>query len=185
MRNRNVRRPQARNISTAEFNPLTWRYFIVMAICGCVLAAGFFFAARQHFTSIEFGIKNSKLRKQLEELETENRRLVLVKEVSLSPGEIKKAARNLGFHEFEADNTVLAVVSAPQTKALPLNIVQKQAVVEVKTAGLTRTAYQRPVTPSTSEHILNVDSAAKQGKNPLPAKINRERSDITTIAKLR
>ena len=61
------------------------------------LVAGFFGAARQHFSSIDYGIKNSKLRQQVEELEAENRRL-------LSPGEIKKFAKGFGMVELSASN---------------------------------------------------------------------------------
>lgn len=60
--------------------------------CIAVLACGFFFAARQHFSSMDFGMKNSRLRKQIDDLESEKRRLMLAREVSLSPAEIKKAA---------------------------------------------------------------------------------------------
>jgi hypothetical protein len=67
--------------------------------CVGMVAAGFFFAARQHFATMEFGLKNSELRKQAENLEAERRRLILAKEVSLSPGEIKVTASKLGFRE--------------------------------------------------------------------------------------
>ena len=60
--------------------------------CVTVLACGFFFAARQHFSSMDFGMKNSRLRKQIDDLESEKRRLLLAREVSLSPAELKKAA---------------------------------------------------------------------------------------------
>lgn len=67
--------------------------------CVGLVAAGFFFAARQHFATMEFGLKNSQLRKQVENLEAERRRLILAKEVSLSPAEIKQTASKLGFRE--------------------------------------------------------------------------------------
>ncbi len=69
-----------------------------------ILVVGFFFAARQHFSSIDFGIKNSKLRKQIDELESDKRRLILAKEIALSPAEIKKAAKKIGLTEMTASN---------------------------------------------------------------------------------
>lgn len=69
-----------------------WRNVVVLIFCGAVLACGFFFAARQHFSSMELGIKNSQLRKQLADLEAENRRLSLAKEVAISPMAIRKAS---------------------------------------------------------------------------------------------
>jgi hypothetical protein len=69
-----------------------------------MLVVGFFFAARSHFSSIDFGIKNSRLRKQIEELEADKRRLILSKEIALSPAEIKKAAKRIGLTEMTASN---------------------------------------------------------------------------------
>lgn len=77
---------------------------LVLIVCAAILVVGFFFAARQHFASIEYGIKNSALRSQIEQLEAENRRLQLVREVALSPGEIRKVARRMGFVERTAAN---------------------------------------------------------------------------------
>lgn len=70
--------------------------YLLMFGCIAMLAAGFFLAAQQHFSSMDYGMKNSRLRKQVEQLESEKRRLILAKEVSLSPMEIKKAAKRAG-----------------------------------------------------------------------------------------
>jgi len=91
-----------RNKSKRE--PIPWRYCLLTLVCGLVLVTGFFFAARQHFSSIDFSIKNSRLRKQIEELEAGKRRLILAKEIALSPAEIKKAAQKMGFREMTASN---------------------------------------------------------------------------------
>lgn len=90
--------------NTREREPIPWRYCLLTLVCGLFLVVGFFGAARQHFSSIGFGIQNSKLRKQVEELEAEQRRMLLMKEVVLSPGEIKKSAKKLGFTEMSASN---------------------------------------------------------------------------------
>lgn len=90
---------------------IPWRYCLLTLACGAVLVAGFFFAARQHFSSIDFGIKNSKLRKQIEDLESDKRRLILAKEIALSPAEIKKAAKKIGLTEMTASN--IEVYRAP------------------------------------------------------------------------
>ncbi len=96
------------NKNTKSNNPtrdsIPWRNCLLALICGLFLVVGFFGAARQHFSSIDFGIKNSKLRKQIEELEAEQRRMLLTKEVVLSPGEIKKSAKKIGFTEMSASN---------------------------------------------------------------------------------
>jgi hypothetical protein len=84
MRKHNIHRVR-RSAAASPVGPLRWRLVLFTAICACVLAAGFFFAARQHFSTIDLGLKNSKLRKQIDDLESERRRLVLAKEVSISP----------------------------------------------------------------------------------------------------
>ena len=95
MRKHNVHRVR-RSAAASSVKPLPWRLVLLTLLCACILAAGFFYAARQHFSTIDLGLKNSKLRKQIEDLESERRRLVLAKEVSLSPVEIARInARDL------------------------------------------------------------------------------------------
>ena len=87
-----------------EGSGIPWRYCLLTLVCGAVLVSGFFLAARQHFSAIDFGIKNSKLRQQIENLESEKRRFLLAKEIAMSPLEIKKAAQKLGFRDMTANN---------------------------------------------------------------------------------
>ena len=144
MKNNTPRKPRTASLSTRGIGNLPLSYLIVIAICGCLIAAGFLLAARQHFMSMDLGMKNSKLRKQLEDLETEQRRLVLAREVALSPKEITKTARNLGFVD-TLDQTLAVVVPAPK---VPLT-----SAAAIKTAStsssssVTKTAYQRPIGP--------------------------------------
>lgn len=98
MKKHNAHRVRRRT-STVSHTQFPWKFFILTVICACILGAGFFFAARQHFSTMEFGLKNSKLRKQIDELESERRRLILAKEVSLSPVEITRAAHVAGLRE--------------------------------------------------------------------------------------
>ncbi len=76
----------------------------MVLFCVVFLASGFIYAAKQHFEAMDYSIKNEKLLKQIEELENEQRRLKLQKEEALSPAEIKKTARKLGFREISAEN---------------------------------------------------------------------------------
>lgn len=83
---------------------LGWKFYSLASVCLVALAAGFFLAARNHFSSVTTAFGNSELRKQLNDLEAEKRRLMLAKEVALSPLEIKKSARKLGFEPMTAAN---------------------------------------------------------------------------------
>ncbi|HXG86443.1 MAG TPA: hypothetical protein VNI84_20660 [Pyrinomonadaceae bacterium] len=96
---KNVRRPRQQKGAS-----LSLRYRFLMLLCGMCLIIGFFFAARQHFSSIDLSIKNSRLRKMSEELESDKRRLLLAKEIALSPTEIKKAAQKIGYKVASATN---------------------------------------------------------------------------------
>jgi hypothetical protein len=114
---------------TRERDPMPWRYCLLTLVCGAVLAGGFFFAARQHFSSMDFGMKNSKLRKQRDELEAARRQLLLNKEISLTPGEIKKAAKKIGLKDMTAANI----------ETFPLNNENSEAL------NVKKTSYVKPV----------------------------------------
>lgn len=94
----------------------SWIYIAVMIACVCFLAVGFFFAARQHFMAIDLGIKNSKLRKQVEDMEGQQRRLVLSREVVRSPLEMKRIAARHGLRPADNlfDPVQVGVKPAPQ-----------------------------------------------------------------------
>lgn len=104
MKKRNLPKNSNREKIRREKDPIPWRYCLLTLCCGVFLVGGFFFAARSHFSSIDFGIKNSGLKKQLEDLESEKRRLTLLKEIALSPAEIKRAAKKIGLTEMTASS---------------------------------------------------------------------------------
>ena len=131
--------------TTGERDPIPWRQCLLTLVCGLFLVVGFFGAASQHFSSIDFGIKNSKLRKQVDELEAEKRRMLLTKEVVLSPGEIKKSAKKIGFTEMSASNIEVfrnqpeAQQKAPANKtadAKPVNKISNTEAVKKEPAAL-------------------------------------------------
>jgi hypothetical protein len=101
-----------RNLPINKTNPkmkreraaMPWRYFLMTVLCGLFLVVGFFFAASQHFSAIDYGMQNSRLRKQIDELETEKRQLMLAREIALSPAELKKAAKKMGLTAMTASN---------------------------------------------------------------------------------
>src|SRR5215207_3240340 len=118
MQNPSIVRAKSRAVSATPARDLPWTFVLLVIMCTCVVAAGFFFAARQHFTSMEFGIKNSKLREQVRNLEAEKRRLLLAREVASSPVAIRKAARGLGLHQSTGEMAAIPVtVSKPASKA--------------------------------------------------------------------
>ena len=87
--------------------------------CVTVLTCGFFFAARQHFSSLDFGMKNSHLKKQIADLESEKRRLMLAREVSLSPAELKKAALKAKVAVVDAISPELSSLTSKDKQTAP------------------------------------------------------------------
>lgn len=91
------------------------RTYSLIAMCMLLFVAGLFVAGRQHFSSMDYGMKNSRLRKQVDELESEKRRLLLARETFMSPAEIKKAAKRVGLFSDESPEQGVAKVT-PATK---------------------------------------------------------------------
>jgi hypothetical protein len=118
MSRRNLTKNNNTKQISRERDPIPWRYCILTLFCGLILVGGFFFAARQHFSSMEYGINNSKLKKQKDDLEAVQRQLLLAKEIVLSPSEIKKAAKKLGLTEMTAAN-VEAVYTTNESQEKP------------------------------------------------------------------
>jgi hypothetical protein len=152
---------------------------LLVVVCACVIAVGFFFAARQHFTSMDFSIKNSKLREQLQNLETEKRRLLLAREIASSPLSIRKAASAMGMRE----TAEIAAVQVAQTKAATKNSLAatesaKPAVAKSSDAtALVRTVLSAPVQPKpTGETRTRIVE---------PSKEKKEKTEVAALLKLR
>jgi hypothetical protein len=104
MKKRNVSPSSGKSQVKRERDPLPWRYCLLTLICGLILVGGFFYAARQHFSAIDYSIKNAKLRQQKENLVSEQRQLYLAREISSAPLQIKKAAKKIGLQDFTTNS---------------------------------------------------------------------------------
>lgn len=130
MKKRNHPRLASPSAISAERSSTTLLYVILTIACAAFLATGFFFAARQHFAAMDLGMKNSKLRKQIEEMEAQKRQLVLAREIVRSPAEVKRIAANKGFTQREQ----IAVPVAASTMASSAPLVERTAMI--KPAGV-------------------------------------------------
>src|SRR5687768_1133977 len=155
MQNPSAIRKRPRATAASPSRELPWSFVLLAVICACVVAAGFFFAARQHFTSMEYGLKNSKLREQLQNLEAEKRRLLLAREVAHSPVAISKAARGLGMHERSTD-VVIAVRTSTKPVVTQKDSTQAVAAIEVKkpeTRAVHRIVMTEPSQPKSNGEV--------------------------------
>jgi hypothetical protein len=126
VKKRNLPKKESREKIRREKDPIPWRYCLVTLVCGVFLVGGFFVAARAHFSSIDFGIKNSTLKKQLEDLESEKRRLQWLRETALSPAEIKKAAKKLGLTEVGASSSSFQTFGSRVQEKTEKNVTAKK-----------------------------------------------------------
>jgi hypothetical protein len=139
---------------TAGDRPTPWLYIFLTILCSAFLATGFFFAARQHFASMDLGMKNSKLRKQIEAMETQNRQLTLSREVATSPMEMKRNAVSRGFRERDAIATFAAT-----TETTPKTLVERTAI----TAPANTKSDVKPIKaflPVASKPVVTAEKAA-------------------------
>src|SRR5437899_8612744 len=136
--------------------PKRWRIYGLTLLCGLLIGVGFFFAGRQHFSSMDFSMKNSRLRKQIDDLESEKRRLLLAREVAQSPAEIKKAGKKAGLNEPAPTQAESARVF-PITKAKALGT----AALPAKTPGIIKTAEVSPVRFSVARTFTRPERIAK------------------------
>lgn len=116
------------------------RFAVTALVLSCVVmvTGGFFVAARQHFSSMDYGMKNSRLRKQVDQLEAEKRRLMLAREISLSPTEIKKAVKKVGLGEASREPMTVALASTSAPRSTASTVAAAKPLVE-KTASVRTT----------------------------------------------
>jgi hypothetical protein len=159
---------------------LSWSFLLLVIVCACVVAAGFFFAARQHFTSMDYGIKNSRLRDQLEDLQTEKRRLLLAREVASSPLSIRKAASAIGLR----GNAEVAAVKVPDAKV----------VSHTNDSNTTESAKRVVAKSSDTGHlvrtVMTVPAQAKssgetRGRVVDSSRDKKEKTEVAALLKLR
>jgi hypothetical protein len=149
---RTNRKPTSAISRPAQKRLSNWQYYAVAVICCAVLVAGFFFAARQHFSSMEYGLQNSRLRHELDELQSEKRRLLLSREFTMTPGELKKAVRRVESADY-------------------LNSLKDSAKAEVSSVGK---AVVRTVEGSTP---MNTGSSNKVVPTVITSPVKPERSE--------
>ena len=138
-------------------NPIPWRYCVLTLFCGLLLITGFFFAARQHFSSIDYSIKNSRLRKQLNELEADKRRLTLAKEIALSPAEIKKVAKKIGFTE--TTNKIAAIPAG-------VNSAVNKSAEKVKQAISSKIEVVKKVVETPAKEAIKIEKPRETKEKP-------------------
>jgi hypothetical protein len=127
------------------------RTYLLIAMCMLLFVAGLFFAGRQHFSSMDYGMKNSRLRKQIDELEAEKRRLLLAREVSMSPAEIKRAAKRVGLFGEETDDKAIAQIASVTKEKVEPKVNEPSNALITKTVAVAPAIKPEPASFQKSE----------------------------------
>lgn len=71
-------------------------------IAGILIAAGFAFAAQQHFTAVEQSMRNVQMQRERERLKNEQKRLIYEREMAASPTQLEDRAKKIGLQNVSA-----------------------------------------------------------------------------------
>jgi hypothetical protein len=186
MKNRGQHRIIRNRKAAVRKEPISWGYFVLTIFCASMMALGFFFVAVQHFVAMDLGFKNSSMRKQIQDLEAEKRRLLLTKEVALSPNAITRAATKFGFREVEE---VVATNSSDQLTTEPKqrSIGASREVTAIVSTKPVNQASQSKKADAIAERPAKVEVKAGIESRPRVAEAEKETPAqlVTSVAKLR
>lgn len=74
----------------------------LLLVVGLGLACGFVYAGRQHFAALRYGYETESLRRERDQLEEQQRRLMLAREEAANPIKLELAAKRLGMQPLQA-----------------------------------------------------------------------------------
>lgn len=161
------RKPTSAISRPAQKRRSNWQYYTVAVTCCAVLVAGFFFAARQHFSSMEYGLQNSRLRRELDELQSEKRRLLLSREFTMTPGELKKAVRRIGSTDY--------LKSLNETARADISSAGKSVGKLIESPSPTNTGLSNKVIPTVITSPVKPERPEKQARRDAPS-IKKDRT---------
>jgi len=145
-----------------ERDPVPWKFALTAVFFAALLGFGFFWAANLHFVSMNIGIDNNKMRGQIDDLRSQNRRLTLLRETALSPQEIREAASRIGLRSLTV-SSLMPVGADPVFASAPA----EKSVVE---AEVVKTLLQSRTGSSPERNAGETTESAPQAKAP---KVNK------------
>ena len=175
MNRRRTVRTATTNRIRRESDPTPLLYCLMSIVCGIALVVGLFWAGRQHFSAMDFGIRNAKLRKEKESLEAEQRRLYLHREVAMAPHEIKKAARKIGFGDISSEN--IQVIGAAEHQPELARSASPQPVNTIRSFSQSKDTHAVPEVKKTVSSIPNTE-VAKRIEKPKTATEARMKTTV-------
>ena len=167
-----------------EQAPIPWQYFAMGLFCAAIMAFGFFFAAKQHFSSVDLSMKNSEMRKVKQNLEAEQRKLRVEREEVSAPATIERAGLKIGLRKFTSEDFqfIDAARNAVQPDSAKTVADNKSKTPAGKddTAKIVKTVSVRPVDNDKKDQSAR---NAKTDTFKTPAKVSGKETGRTLIAK--
>lgn len=168
-----------------ERAPIPWRYFLLSMFCAVILAVGFFNAAKQHFASVDYSMRNSEMRKEREKLEADKRKLKVERELAGAPSTIEKAGFKMGLKKLDTQDFrfidpsgAVTATAEKATKTTDSN--KKTAALAGK--NVTTDAKTRPAQSLAAAKVAKNDPAAG-GKKEIAKLTARENGQLAIARK--
>ncbi|HEX4948172.1 MAG TPA: hypothetical protein VFZ34_15980 [Blastocatellia bacterium] len=102
--------------------------------CGVLLAGGFMFSLRDHFTAHAFGRDEVKLKSKLEQVEAEQQQLDVTLKQAGSPKALDQAAREAGLAPLKMERKKIVTATKPITPVEKAKKAQKGLSLKEKAA---------------------------------------------------
>jgi cell division protein FtsL len=161
-----------------ESAPIPWQLGLFGLCCMTILAFGFFFAAKQHFSSIELGMKNSDLRKAKDKLDADQRKLKAERDSVASEAAIEKAGLKIGLRKFTAGDFqfIDSTTTVPGDNSKMVADNKSRSAGKIEVAKVIKTVSVRPA------EAEKKDPATRNGKTDAPRSMAKD-TGRTLIAK--
>jgi hypothetical protein len=192
MKKRNTSRSTRSNKRRADRKRIPLGTILITFLCGSIIFAGIFIAASQHFSSMSLGMQNSKLRKELDDFQAENRRLTLAKEIAMSPGQIRKLAHEIGMNDVDIANEPIIKIKETKTETAAVRENTKETEPKIELASMVEKTNVKAEKPKVVKTVEAKASNRKETvkpveKNSESAKVKDggSRPRVITVAKLR
>ena len=118
---------QRNSIIRRERDVRALTHLALLLCCALILAGGFVFAARQHFAAVQYGYESENLRRERDQLQEDQQRLLLDKEQASVPARLEFEARRLGLRPLQAVQVGTPKVNAQSQLPVTVGLIHPSA----------------------------------------------------------
>ena len=118
-------RLQSTEVAAQEKTEARPRALLGLIGCGVLLAGGFMFSLRDHFTAHAFGLNETQLKSEIERAETERQHLDVTLKRANSPQALEQAARSNGLAPLELERGKVVIGAKKPTATAKAKLANK------------------------------------------------------------